>query len=505
MYFPYGMEQRQNQRNDSDLVGARHAGPCRRWRGPFPEERVMCQFPSIRCVVLFALAAALGADANAGVSAGAAAQQPKQRVVLKGHRKEAFYLAFSPDGKLLASCGEPRVKVWDVQTVNKIAGKATVLDAHTLRFEDGSELELNGGMDAPELEQQALIGGALYAWGKDAAEFLRTLIGDRVVTCYTEGRRGARLHGACFVGETSLEIEMVRNGWAVSHHTALDGWQAIASVNHRGVWRGTFIPPELWRTGDRLPGEISETESQRMALAALQPIGPVITYDATKPGKPVIALAFRPNTPAKVTDGDLARLKSFPNLRSLDVPSTSTITDAALEHLAELTHLVELNVNWTKVTPAGVFKATRRMMRRLEIAGVSFGDEDMAKLESMPFLQVLTLRATRVTDKGLEHLKGLADLRSLSLMSTAVGDAGLKHLAHLTTLQDLDLDRTAITDAGLVHLKGLRDLRRLQLAHTVVTEAGLADLRDLPKLDDLNVRGTRVSREAVDKLMHRLP
>lgn len=33
----------------------------------------------------------------------------------------------------------------------RIAGKAKALDAHTLLCEDGTEVDLNGGMDAPEL------------------------------------------------------------------------------------------------------------------------------------------------------------------------------------------------------------------------------------------------------------------------------------------------------------------------------------------------------------------
>jgi hypothetical protein len=240
-------------------------------------------------------------------------------------------------------------------------------------------------------------------------------------------------------------------------------------------------------------------------VTALQRFEPIITYDETRPGRPVIAIQFRPNTLAKVTDDDLAHLKSFPNLRSLDLPSHSTVTDAGLENLQEIAQLVELNVNWTKVTPAGVFKVTRRMMQRLEVAGVNFGDDDLAMLKSMPFLRILSLRATRVTDKGLEHLKSLDQLRSLSLMSTGVGDAGLAHLEPLTALEDLDLDRTAITDAGLAHLRGLSHLRRLQVAHTAVTDAGLEHLQGLPNLKDLNVRGTTVTKEAAEKLRQRMP
>jgi endonuclease YncB( thermonuclease family) len=434
-------------------------------------------------------------------AAGAAAQEPKERAILKGHDK-LWDLA---DRKHPLSRSPLIVK--DGSRVIKISGRVKVLDAHTLRYEDGTELELNGGMDAPDLGQFASMGDALYPWGKEAAEFLGKLVGDRIVTCYMEGRRGAKFWGACFVGETSLEIEMVRNGWAISHHTAMDGWQMIASENKRGIWRGKFIEPERWRKGERLPGEAGETEPQRKAVAALQRLEPAITYDESKPGRPVIAVRFPPNTLAKVTDDDLLHLKAFSNLRSLDVPSSPKITDAGLEHLAGLRPLVELNVNWTRVSAAGVVGLVRgrRMMQRLEVAGVNVRDDDLAMLKGLPNLQRLSLRATRVTDKGLENLKPLADLRILSLMNTGIGDTGLQHLETLTALEDLDLDRTAITDAGLKYVRGLRNLRRLQMAHTAITDAGLEHLQSLSKLKELNIRGTSVTREAAEKLRQRIP
>src|SRR5262245_15990550 len=55
----------------------------------------------------------------------------------------------------------------------RITGRVQVLDAHTLRYEDGTEVNINGGMDAPELRQQGLMGDALYPCGQEAATFLK--------------------------------------------------------------------------------------------------------------------------------------------------------------------------------------------------------------------------------------------------------------------------------------------------------------------------------------------
>ena len=139
----------------------------------------------------------------------------------------------------------------------KITGRVKVIDAHTIVFDDGTEVELNGEADAPDLEQKAMFGDAFYPCGQEAAEFLRQLIGDQAVTCFVGSHDGnkPRGRGYCFVQEKNLQTEMVRNGWALSHHSATEAWEVIARENKRGIWRGKFVAPERWRKGERLPGE----------------------------------------------------------------------------------------------------------------------------------------------------------------------------------------------------------------------------------------------------------
>src|SRR6516225_7790706 len=52
----------------------------------------------------------------------------------------------------------------------RIMGKAKVLDAHTLLFEDGTRIPLL--LVAPDLDQMGKIDRSLYPCGKEAAEFL---------------------------------------------------------------------------------------------------------------------------------------------------------------------------------------------------------------------------------------------------------------------------------------------------------------------------------------------
>jgi endonuclease YncB( thermonuclease family) len=419
------------------------------------------------------------------------AQEPKEKAAVKKEQVVGG-IAFPPEDRKLT----------------RISGKVKVLDAHTLLYEDGTEVDLNGGTDAPDLAQQGLIGDTFYPCGREAAAVLQNMIGDEPVTCFVdrdhvEGKK-IRIASA-FVGETNLNIEMVRNGWAVSHHSGMDPWEVIARENKRGMWRGEFVVPGRWRKGERLPGEVRETEAERKALAALQEFEPRITVDRKKPGKPVVAIAFRANL-GKVTDNDLVHLKAFPDLRTVELPS-KPITDAGLEQLAALPRLEELDLAWSKVTAGGTARLVKGLtkLQRLGLSGVPLRDEDLAGLKGLTDLRDLSLRGSLVTDGGLEHLGPFTKLRALSLMSTGVSDVGLVHLKVLTDLEDLDLDRTSITDAGLKHLEVLTRLRRLQMAHTAVTDAGLEHLRVLSDLKSLNLRGTAVTREGVDKLKQILP
>jgi endonuclease YncB( thermonuclease family) len=188
-----------------------------------------------------------------GLIAGSLAQDKAGGFDDKKDRGEAMKRATVKDEVRGGFAFRPEKRTWI-----RIRGKVKVLDAHTLVYEDGSEVGLGGMMEAPELDQKGLIDGKFYPCGKDAAEFLRKIIGDRSVTCivHRDNATGNKMSGgSAFVGETCLNIEMVRNGWALSDHEGMDGFEILARENKRGLWRGTFVVPGRWRSGDRLPGE----------------------------------------------------------------------------------------------------------------------------------------------------------------------------------------------------------------------------------------------------------
>ena len=62
--------------------------------------------------------------------------------------------------------------------------------------------------------------------------------------------RYKRIVAECFVGNTNLNKELVRNGWALAYRDYSKDYisdEEFAAKNSLGMWKGTFIIPKKWR------------------------------------------------------------------------------------------------------------------------------------------------------------------------------------------------------------------------------------------------------------------
>jgi hypothetical protein len=110
----------------------------------------------------------------------------------------------------------------------------------------------------------------------------------------------------------------------------------------------------------------------------------------------------------------------------------------------------------------------------------------------------LHLTLTGWDRKDYSVLKAKPKAVVLQMANPDVTDATLKHLGGMDGLRELDLNDSQVTDAGLKALEGLAKLETLRLRNTKVTDAGFAaSLAPREALRQLDLRGTRVSREAV--------
>lgn len=170
-------------------------------------------------------------------------------------------------------------------------------------------------------------------------------------------------------------------------------------------------------------------------------------------------------------------------LEILNVISHSTLTDAGLEGIGQLSTLRELDLDETEIEESGLrHLAALKNLRLLNLRLSGIGDAGLVHLQGLEELQTLHLGRTNISDAGLEPIGKIASLKSLDVVETSIGDAGLAHLKSLENLEVLWLWDTKITDAGLRHLHGLSKLTDLRIYRTGMTKAGLVKLaKALPK------------------------
>ncbi len=153
--------------------------------------------------------------------------------------------------------------------------------------------------------------------------------------------------------------------------------------------------------------------------------------------------------------------------------------------------------------------------------GEELTDTDFSKLARLKHLEHLYLAESTVTDDDLRIIAKLRDLRSLGLQGTDVTDHGLKWIQNLNKLEYLCLRGTRITDAGLAHLKELKNIKVLRIGEIPegpyqsvrgtfrpgppITDDGLTQLRSLSRLEYLDVRGTEVTDQGVERLRSNWP
>jgi endonuclease YncB( thermonuclease family) len=135
----------------------------------------------------------------------------------------------------------------------RIAGRAEIIDGDS--FEIGDMGVRLFGVDAPEGRQSCTRGGRDWACGNEAARKLRSLIGDRAVTCTRRDMDTyGRIVAVCRSGAADLGAEMVRSGFATAYRRYSNDYvdeEDQARAARRGIWAGEFTRPEDYRRDDR--------------------------------------------------------------------------------------------------------------------------------------------------------------------------------------------------------------------------------------------------------------
>ena len=143
----------------------------------------------------------------------------------------------------------------------------------------------------------------------------------------------------------------------------------------------------------------------------------------------------------------------------------------------------------------------------VRLSGPNFKDADLAVLEPLVDLRILTLHQTRVTGAGLAVLRNLRRLQELHVLAcTKVDRDWPRDLPALAAgLRWLSLCYTEVSDGSLEGLRGLTGLEKLDLVGTRIGDEALSYLKGLTGLKELNLRDTLVSGEGKKRLQAALP
>ena len=130
-----------------------------------------------------------------------------------------------------------------------------------IKIIDGDTIHINKikyrlhGIDAPEMNQLCKVKEENYMCGVKSKDFLVSLIANQSVKCEKiDIDRYKRIVAECFVGQTNINKELVRNGWALAYRDYSRDFindEEFAKNNKLGIWKGTFIHPKKWRKINR--------------------------------------------------------------------------------------------------------------------------------------------------------------------------------------------------------------------------------------------------------------
>lgn len=237
-----------------------------------------------------------------------------------------------------------------------------------------------------------------------------------------------------------------------------------------------------------------------------------------------------------VADEDLRQIASNQTIRTLDLSHTH-LSDRALLYLRPASQIESLDLSFSEqLADEGLaYIKDWKKLRGINLHGTKVTDTTAGYLSNMPELTFVDLGFARITDSGLSFLMRLKSLESVVLGGNRLTSAGLQTLRAFRNLRALDLGGKQRTDSGLwsvqvdddmidaiSSLANLRDLRlaalpvtnshvqrlakqttglaRLDLSGcTQITDAALDQLVEIKGLTWLNVSGTKVSVEGLQR------
>ncbi|QDT10834.1 leucine-rich repeat domain-containing protein [Planctomycetes bacterium K23_9] len=123
--------------------------------------------------------------------------------------------------------------------------------------------------------------------------------------------------------------------------------------------------------------------------------------------------------------------------------------------------------------------------------------------KGLPYVTVVNLNFTPVTDGGLSHLSDLKNLKELSLKMTQVTDSGIANLQSFPALESLSFGShvaNGLTGKSVRHASKTKRLVRLDVGMIALSNDDLAELANLTNLQELSLSACQLSNEGLSFL-----
>lgn len=203
-------------------------------------------------------------------------------------------------------------------------------------------------------------------------------------------------------------------------------------------------------------------------------------------------------------DGGYATFKSTPILGNGWTTRVGSDWEHAFSHLRS----IDTGYGW---------REKKQMELIAEACRISFGgspnhadcelhfsfvqDEELAVLEGLKNVRVLTIHRGNLTSAGMVHLLGLPNLEVFSLNGNYEEVLnGVAQLSQLKRLRSLDLAWCGLDDNSLMFLRDFTELHSLNIGHCGVTDNGLKQFPGLPNVRELNIEEMDITDEGLNYL-----
>lgn len=161
----------------------------------------------------------------------------------------------------------------------------------------------------------------------------------------------------------------------------------------------------------------------------------------------------------------------------------STVTAKTLSQFA-LPHLVTLDLRRSRITNGDLAALSRYPeLRYLWLSDAGITDDGMRHLKNVSNLESLVLSGTHLSDRGVIELQALGRLTSLNVSNTLVTASGVQTMTRLGRLEKLEIDYFQLNDGTIDALRNMRNLQELTICGASFSDAQCERLRrQLPKL-----------------------